>query len=272
MEYDTLHCRLAELRRRHGYSQEGLAEQLGISRNSVREAVRLLEHMGFLVSSQGAGNFISCNIQRNLQDSFDMLILLQQIDYHQLAELRSGLELQAALLAVDRITDSQVDRLDSLVRQMTACPSEMGAQLDKQLHDEIAAISGNQLIIQILRALSSTIDRFISDMRRRILQNPRTGNQLQYAHEQMVDALRRRDKTHLMLAVNRRYGRSDYLPCIAWGALAQRCAAMSVGDRLSLEGRLQSRTYKKVVDGREEERTAFEVSVMRLAQLGEDGA
>ena len=117
-----------------------LAEQLGISRNSVREAVRLLEHMGFLVSSQGAGNFISCNIQRNLQDSFDMLILLQQIDYHQLAELRSGLELQAALLAVDRITDSQVDRLDSLVRQMTACPPEMGAQLDKQLHDEIAAI------------------------------------------------------------------------------------------------------------------------------------
>ena len=107
-----------------------LAEQLGISRNSVREAVRLLEHMGFLVSSQGAGNFISCNIQRNLQDSFDMLILLQQIDYHQLAELRSGLELQAALLAVDRITDSQVDRLDSLVRQMTACPPEMGAQLD----------------------------------------------------------------------------------------------------------------------------------------------
>ena len=57
-----------------------LAEQLGISRNSVREAVRLLEHMGFLVSSQGAGNFISCNIQRNLQDSFDMLILLQQAD------------------------------------------------------------------------------------------------------------------------------------------------------------------------------------------------
>ena len=182
-----------------------LAEQLGISRNSVREAVRLLEHMGFLVSSQGAGNFISCNIQRNLQDSFDMLILLQQIDYHQLAELRSGLELQAALLAVDRITDSQVDRLDSLVRQMTACPPEMGAQLDKQLHDEIAAISGNQLIIQILRALSSTIDRFISDMRRRILQNPRTGNQPQYAHEQMVDALRRRDKTHLMLAVNHHF-------------------------------------------------------------------
>ena len=59
-----------------------LAELLGISRNSVREAIRLLEHMGFVVSSQGAGNFISCNIQRNLQDSFDLLMLLQRIDYH----------------------------------------------------------------------------------------------------------------------------------------------------------------------------------------------
>lgn len=182
-----------------------LAEKLGISRNSVREAVRLLEHMGFLVSSQGAGNFLSCNIQRNLQDSFDLLILLQQIDYHQLAELRAGLELQAALLAADRITSSQADLLDSLVRQMLACPPGLGAQLDKQFHDEIAAISGNQLIIQILRALSSTIDRFISDMRSRILQNPRTGNQLQYAHEQMADALRRRDKTQLILAVNHHF-------------------------------------------------------------------
>lgn len=73
-----------------------LAEQLGISRNSVREAVRLLEHMGFIVSNQGAGNFICCNIQRNLQDSFDLLMLLQQIDYRRLGELRAGLELQAA--------------------------------------------------------------------------------------------------------------------------------------------------------------------------------
>ena len=182
-----------------------LAETLGISRNSVREAIRLLEHMGFLVSSQGAGNFISCNIQRNLQDSFDLLMLLQQIDYHQLAELRAGMELQAALLAADRITDCQAERLDGLVRQMANCPDGAGAQLDKQFHDEIAAISGNQLIIQILRALSSTIDRFISDMRRQILLDPRTGGQLQYAHEQMADALRRRDKTQLTLAVNHHF-------------------------------------------------------------------
>ena len=73
----------------------------------------------------------------------------------------------------------------------------------------------------------------------------------------------------LTLAVNRPYGRADYLPCIAWGSVAHRCAVMDVGDPVRLEGRLQSRVYTKLLEGRAEERTAFEVSVMRL--LEEDG-
>ena len=69
----------------------------------------------------------------------------------------------------------------------------------------------------------------------------------------------------MILAANRRYGRADYLPCIAWGSLAYRCGAMAVGDRLTLEGRLQSRVYTKEIDGQIQERTAFEVSIMSLA-------
>ena len=68
----------------------------------------------------------------------------------------------------------------------------------------------------------------------------------------------------LMLAVNRRYGRSDYLPCIAWGRLAENTAALVVGDALSLEGRIQSRKYIKSINGVLTERTAFEVSVVSL--------
>lgn len=66
------------------------------------------------------------------------------------------------------------------------------------------------------------------------------------------------------LAVNRRYGRSDYLPCIAWGSMAQRCAALSVGNRLLLEGRLQSRGYVKQYPDHSEERVAFECSAMAV--------
>ncbi len=66
------------------------------------------------------------------------------------------------------------------------------------------------------------------------------------------------------LAVNRRYGRSDYLPCIAWGTMAQRCANLGVGSRLEFTGRLQSRTYTKQYPDHAEERVAYECSAMSL--------
>lgn len=79
-----------------------------------------------------------------------------------------------------------------------------------------------------------------------------------------------RDICDMMLAVNRRYGRTDYLPCIAWGALARRCAQLKVGDGLELSGRLQSRVYTKRMGDEEQERTAFEVSVMCLKNCRTD--
>lgn len=66
----------------------------------------------------------------------------------------------------------------------------------------------------------------------------------------------------LMLAVPRRYGRSDYLPVIAWGQLAAESSQMRVGDTLDLEGRIQSRIYHKATETGMEERTAYEVSMM----------
>ena len=68
----------------------------------------------------------------------------------------------------------------------------------------------------------------------------------------------------IILAVNRNYGRADYLPCIAWGQVAAVVSRMSVGDRLELEGRVQSRMYTKMLDTGPEERIAFEVSIMQL--------
>ena len=68
----------------------------------------------------------------------------------------------------------------------------------------------------------------------------------------------------MMLAVNRPYGRTDYLPCIAWGQIALMTGSLEVGDPLSVEGRVQSRIYTKVIDGVAFERTAYEVSIMHL--------
>ena len=74
-----------------------------------------------------------------------------------------------------------------------------------------------------------------------------------------------REICDLMLAVNRRYGRSDYLPCIAWGANARLAATLSVGTPVQLSGRIQSRTYTKLVEGQSVEKVAFEVSAISLS-------
>lgn len=80
-----------------------------------------------------------------------------------------------------------------------------------------------------------------------------------------------RDICDLLLAVNRRYRRADYLPCIAWGALALQCGRMGTGDPLRLEGRLQSRLYRKTIGETVQERTAFEVSIASLLPDQEEG-
>lgn len=74
-----------------------------------------------------------------------------------------------------------------------------------------------------------------------------------------------REIADLLLAVNRSYGKSDYIPCICWGRNARFAGNLEVGTRILLSGRIQSRDYiKQYADGHEEERTAYEVSVSKL--------
>ena len=73
-----------------------------------------------------------------------------------------------------------------------------------------------------------------------------------------------REICDLILAVNRRYGRSDYLPCICWGSKAREAALWEVGTRLLLEGRIQSRRYSKLTENGSEERTAYEISAAQI--------
>ena len=76
-----------------------------------------------------------------------------------------------------------------------------------------------------------------------------------------------RDICDLLLAVNRSYARSDYLPCICWGAAARESALWEVGTRLCLRGRVQSRPYLKITEEGALERVAFEVSASEIARL-----
>ena len=74
-----------------------------------------------------------------------------------------------------------------------------------------------------------------------------------------------REICDLMVAVNRMYNKSDYIPCIAWGRNAAYGGILSVGEPIALTGRIQSREYKKRdEEGNVELRIAYEVSVLKI--------
>ena len=78
----------------------------------------------------------------------------------------------------------------------------------------------------------------------------------------------KREICDILLAVNRAYNKSDYIPCIAWGRNARYVNGLSVGDRIAVQGRIQSREYQKIKeDGLQITKTAYEVSISRVTSV-----
>ena len=77
-----------------------------------------------------------------------------------------------------------------------------------------------------------------------------------------------REICDLLIAVNRNYGKSDYIPCIAWGRNAKFAGNLIVGTNVEIWGRIQSRKYQKKIDnGEVEERIAYEVSISKIEHI-----
>ena len=166
-----------------------LAEGLHVGRNSVREAMRTLSLMGFISSTQGSGNYISCDFEKSLTESLSMLFLLGQVEYSEIAEVRQTLETQSVRLASERIRPEHLQRLKEIVAEMRSGTDESyNAALDKELHLIIADASENWLILHILQALIETYDQFIGNLRTQIMMTE-CKEEMQHNHEEIVAAL-----------------------------------------------------------------------------------
>ncbi len=187
--------------------ERDLAKQFGVSRTSIREALRTLEILGVIESIQGSGNFIAGNYTKSLTESMSMMFLLQQFNSLQVSELREALETKAALLAVDNITDEQIKRLEEIVNEMSVTIDEnKNVALDKELHYTIAAASKNSIIMQILNILEELISIYIKDRRKEILSDKNNVTRLQNIHEKMVSGLKYRDSKATHEAIMQHFG------------------------------------------------------------------
>lgn len=186
-----------------------LSELLKVSRNSVREAIRVLDITGVVESRQGAGNYISENFEKSLVETMSMMYALNRTDYKQISEFRHALELKAYMLAMEHITPEQINELKKHLDEIDSpCSDVDKAQFDKQFHLAIVQASNNWMIVQNIIALNQVLDFFIRDMRRIILQNKEGEQLLQETHRDMIRAFETKNLHMGMLALNRHF---DYI-------------------------------------------------------------
>ena len=170
-------------------------------------------------------------------------------------------------LQVQRLSGSS-DVLNIVLRREQLAAVELGEQARLRVKGEVRSFNnrrgeGARLVLTVLArelALTDEPDENRVHLRGTLCRAPNA----------RVTPLGR-DICDLLLAVNRRGGRSDYLPCICWGSRAREAARWQVGDAVRLEGRFQSRGYLKLREDGLERRVAYEVSAASAA-LADDPA
>lgn len=167
-----------------------LAEQLSVSRNSVREGLRILENIGVISSQQGSGNYISLNFDETMSEVLSFMYFLKGMDERQVTEFRWFIEREAMLLAVKRADRKQKQRmmihLDGLEKAIT---EENRVLHDKGIHRVLVEASRNDFLITNYQALTNLMDRYISSMRTRIISGMQSRNKLEYAHRVLVEGV-----------------------------------------------------------------------------------
>ncbi len=150
-------------------SERELAEQMGASRTSIREAIRSLEILGIVESRQGEGNFISNYKGTNWLEPISLMFKLNNGTFEDILEIRDIIEGEAARLAALRITPEQKLELEEiLARLKVADTEETLSQVDRAFHLIIADASHNLLIGTMMRAITSILQNFIEEARNAI--------------------------------------------------------------------------------------------------------
>nr|WP_277999002.1 GntR family transcriptional regulator [Moorella sulfitireducens] len=155
-----------------------LAEEMGVSRTPVREAIRKLELEGFIVMVPRKGAYVADLSTKDIADVF---------------EIRSALESLAAGLACERITEEELDELERLLIKVADCVAakdlETLVEIDTQFHEVLYRASRNDRLVQIINNLREQIQRF----RTTSLGTPGRMPEALEEHKQLVEAITARN-------------------------------------------------------------------------------
>lgn len=187
-----------------------IADMLGVSRHSVREAIRIMDMTGVISSRQGSGNYITCEFQKSITETMAMMVAMNQINYRQISQVRYSLERLAFSLALNNAGEKKIKQMEECVDRLDkSTDDKVNAELDKRIHYTLAEASGNTLLLDILEACSGVIDNFIKDMRYEILRTERRKGMLNECHRELVEAMKEKNEEKGQEALKRHFGMID---------------------------------------------------------------
>jgi GntR family transcriptional repressor for pyruvate dehydrogenase complex len=174
-----------------------LAEDFGVGRSSMREALRMVEAGGLLRTDHGIGVFVVSNEKTTLLPS-DM-ILTGDYTVPDLFEARLALEREGASIAARKISAEQVANLHRILEQaaVPGITDDEFIKLDGQLHQAISAASGNQLLVD----LSKSIEHLFVVYSHRVIRLPGRRETAQAGHSRIVEAVAAGDSGAAEIAV-----------------------------------------------------------------------
>lgn len=181
-------------------TERALSQDLGVSRGTVRDGLRLLESMGVLESRQGSGNYLSNHMGQYLAQSLHFMLLLGKIDYQSINRMRRAIELQSYRIAIQTSTPEQVQGLWRIQEELERTRS---AEKDEAFHDAIIDLGGDPLMRIVSDALSDVIGHLITQFLTRGAQD--LLHQTLDTHRRMIEYLEQRRVDAGCAAITRHY-------------------------------------------------------------------
>lgn len=137
-------------------SEQEIADTYGVSRNVVREALKILKERGLVVLRNGEGAFVEIHQNDILIRTIDRMMQFQELNYSDIYSVREPLEVLSSRLAAQHITPEQLEMLRGQFKQMESNVhnGKKWAEYDMEFHLTVAQASGNSLLYSILKALT----------------------------------------------------------------------------------------------------------------------
>ncbi len=183
-----------------------IAEKLGVSRNSIREVMHMFEINGLIECVQGSGNYVRCDPQEYITLFAHMIITLMDIGYEEILYIRIGFELVALRQAITNVEEEELEKIhEALLNMEKAETREESVFWDQEFHKRLIEASHNRMLILYSSMIREITNRFISDLRVKILSTQEKSDELGRSHWGIYDALTNKDYIAGSVAMNRHF-------------------------------------------------------------------